>query len=100
MAAERQSDKTSFDMVAHMKQRCVTEILHAKKIVPADIHGCLTNVHFSHGKSNMKDKPHSAHLPELANGSGYVEKKYFVAGNLLYQGYYTLCSCCSFHKNK
>ena len=32
MAAEGQSDKMASDMEVHMKQRCVTEFLHAKKL--------------------------------------------------------------------
>jgi len=30
-AAERQSGRMASDMEAHMKQRCVTEFLHAEK---------------------------------------------------------------------
>ena len=31
MAAERQPDKMTSDMEVHIKQRCVTEFLHAEK---------------------------------------------------------------------
>ena len=44
MAAEGQSDKVVPDMEAWMKQRCVTEFLHAKEIVPIDINWCLQNI--------------------------------------------------------
>ena len=40
MAAEGQSDTMVSDMEVQMKQRCVTELLHAEKI---DIHRCLLN---------------------------------------------------------
>jgi len=33
------------DMEVHMKQRCGTEFLHAKKIVPIDIHQHLLNIY-------------------------------------------------------
>ena len=33
-AAEGQSDKTASDMEGHRKQRCVTELLHVKKLHP------------------------------------------------------------------
>ena len=45
MAAEGQSDKMMSDMEVQMKQRCVTEFLHAEKIAPTDIHQCLLNVY-------------------------------------------------------
>ena len=32
------------DREAWMKQRCVTEFLHAEKMAPTDIHWCLLNV--------------------------------------------------------
>jgi len=37
-AAERQSDRMVSDMEMWMKQRCVTESLHAEKMTPTDIH--------------------------------------------------------------
>ena len=40
LAAEGQSDTLVSDMEVQMKQRCVTELLHAEKI---DIHRCLLN---------------------------------------------------------
>ena len=40
MATEGQNDK----MEVRMKQRCVTEFLHAEKLAPTDIHQCLLNV--------------------------------------------------------
>ena len=75
MTAEGQSDKMVSDMKVRMKQRCVTEFLHAEKIAPNDIHRHLMNVYgdqtvdvsivrwwvacFSSDDSDMKDKPHS-----------------------------------------
>ena len=44
MAAEGQSDKMVSDMEVHMKQRCVTELLHVENIVTIDIHQWLSNV--------------------------------------------------------
>jgi len=43
MTAEGQSDKMAYDMEVRMKQRCVTEFLHAEKIAPSDIHRGLLN---------------------------------------------------------
>ena len=45
MAAEGQSDKMVSDMEVHVKQRCVTEFLHAEKMAPTDIHLCLLNIY-------------------------------------------------------
>ena len=45
MASEGQSDKMMSDMEMQMKQRCVTEFLHAEKNAPIDIHQCLQNVY-------------------------------------------------------
>ena len=45
MAVEGQSDKTAFDMEVCMKQRCVTEFLCGKKIVPTEIHQQLLNIY-------------------------------------------------------
>ena len=42
---QRQSDRMVSDMEVHLKQRCVTEFLHAEKMVPAAIHGCLLNIY-------------------------------------------------------
>ena len=74
MAIEGQSDKLVSDVVVHMKQRCVTEFLHEKKMAPTDIHQCLLNiygdqtvdvgtvrqrvVHFDSGNGDVKDEPH------------------------------------------
>ena len=44
MAAEGQYDKMASDMEVQMKLRCVTEFLHAEKMVPTDIHQCSLNV--------------------------------------------------------
>ena len=44
MGAERQSGRIKSDMEAHMKQRCGTELLHAEKMAPFDIHQCLLNI--------------------------------------------------------
>jgi len=44
MTAEGQSDKTASDMEVCMKQRCVTEFLHAEKIELNDIHRHILNV--------------------------------------------------------
>ena len=44
MAAEGQSGKSASDMEAWMKQRCGTELLHAEKMAPFDIHQCLLNI--------------------------------------------------------
>ena len=41
--AEGQSDRLASDMEVRMKQRCVTEFLHAEKIAPNDIHRRLLN---------------------------------------------------------
>jgi len=75
MTAEGQSDKMASDMEVRVKQRCVTEFLHAEKMAPNDIHQCLLNVYgdqtvdvstvrwwvvcFSSSGSDLKDKPHS-----------------------------------------
>jgi len=75
MTAEGQSDKMASDMEVRMKQRYVTEFLHAEKIAPNDIHRRLLNIYrdqtvdvstvrqwvacFSSGDSDMKDKPRS-----------------------------------------
>ena len=75
MTAEGQSDKMASDMEVCMKQRCVFQFLHAKKIAPKDIHRHLLNVYrdqtldvntvrrwverFSSGDNNVKDKPRS-----------------------------------------
>jgi hypothetical protein len=45
MAAEGQIDKMVSDMEVHMKQRCVTELLHAEKFGPNYIHRRLLNVY-------------------------------------------------------
>ena len=45
MAAEGQSDRMASDMEVHMKQRCVTEFLHAENIVPTDIHRHWLNIY-------------------------------------------------------
>jgi hypothetical protein len=45
MTAEEQSDKMVTDMEVCMKQRCVTEFLHAEKIAPTDIYQRLLNVY-------------------------------------------------------
>jgi hypothetical protein len=45
MAAEGQSDKMASDMEVRLKQRCVTEFLHAEKNTHNDIHRCLLNVY-------------------------------------------------------
>ena len=45
MAAEGQSDTMASDMEVCMKQRCVTEFLHAEKMAPTDIHLCLLNIY-------------------------------------------------------
>jgi len=45
MAAVGQSEKLASDMEVRMKQRCVTEFLHAQKIAPNDIHRRLLNVY-------------------------------------------------------
>ena len=45
MAAEGQSDRMASDMEVHMKQRWVTEFLHAENTVIIDIHGYLLNVY-------------------------------------------------------
>ena len=45
MAAEGQSDQTASDMEVHMKERCVTEFLHAEEMAPTDINRYLLNVY-------------------------------------------------------
>jgi hypothetical protein len=63
------------DMEVRMKQRCVTEFLHAEEIAPTDIHQHLLNVYrdqtvdvstvrwwvvcFSSGDSDVRERPHS-----------------------------------------
>jgi len=37
MAEEGKSDRMASDLQVHMKQRCVTELLHVEKITPYDI---------------------------------------------------------------
>ena len=75
MAAEGQFDKMVSDIEVHMKERFVTELLHAHKIATKDIHRRLLNVYrdqtvgvstvrqwfarFSSGNSDVKDKPRS-----------------------------------------
>ena len=70
MAVEGQFDTMASDTEVCMKQRCVTEFLHAEKIEPIDIHLCLLDVygdqrvdvstvrqwvvHFGSGDSNSK----------------------------------------------
>jgi hypothetical protein len=44
-ATEGQSDKMASDMEVRMKQRRVTEFLHAEKFAPSDIHRRLLNVY-------------------------------------------------------
>ena len=44
IAAEGQPDKMMSDMEVLMKQRCVTEFLHAEKVAPTDIHRCWLNI--------------------------------------------------------
>ena len=44
MAVEGQSDRMAPDMEVHMKQRCGTELLHAEKTAPIDIHRQLLNI--------------------------------------------------------
>jgi hypothetical protein len=39
------SDKMASHVEVRMKQRCVTEFLHAEKIAPNDIYRCLLNVY-------------------------------------------------------
>ena len=45
MAAEGQFVKMSSDMGVQMKQRCVTEFLHAEKMAPIEIYQCLLSVY-------------------------------------------------------
>jgi 3-oxoacyl-[acyl-carrier-protein] synthase III len=45
MTAEGQSNKMVSDMAVRMKERCVTEFLHAEKIAPNDIHQWLLNIY-------------------------------------------------------
>jgi hypothetical protein len=75
IAAEEQSRKMAFDMEVRMKQRCVTEFLHAKGKAPNDIQWHLVNMYgdqtvdvstvrrwvvcFSSGNSDVRDRPHS-----------------------------------------
>jgi len=75
MTAEGQSDRMASDMEVRMKQRCVTEFLHAEKIAPNDNHRRFLDVYgdqtvdvstvrrwvarFSSGVSDVKDKPRS-----------------------------------------
>jgi len=45
MATEGLSDKLTTNMEVHMKQRCVTEFLHAERNAPMDIHQRLLKVY-------------------------------------------------------
>jgi len=45
MSAERRSVRTASDVEVQMKQRCVTEFLHAEKMAPTDIRQLLLNVY-------------------------------------------------------
>ena len=45
MAAEGYSDRTVSAVKVYMKQKCVTEFLHAENMVPIDIHLCLLNIY-------------------------------------------------------
>ncbi len=72
MAAEGHSDTVASDTEVLMKQKHVTEFLHAEEMAPADIHQCLLNIYgdqpvdvstvrqwvmrFSSGDSSVKDK--------------------------------------------
>ena len=74
MRAEEQPKKMVSDMEVHMKQRGVTEFLHAEKIAHNDIYQRLLNVYgdqtvdistvrqwvacFCSADSDIKDKPH------------------------------------------
>jgi len=42
--AEGQCDRVVSDMDVWMKQRCVSEFLHAEILAPIAIHGCLLNI--------------------------------------------------------
>lgn len=44
MKAEEHSDRMVSDMEARMKQKYITEFLHAEKIAPTDIHQHLLHV--------------------------------------------------------
>ena len=41
-------DKTAADMEVLMKQRCVIEFHHEKKIASTDLHQCLLNIYGDH----------------------------------------------------
>ena len=45
MAAESHCDTMVCDMEMQMKQRCVTEFLHAETIAPTDVHHSVLNVY-------------------------------------------------------
>ena len=45
MTTEGASDKLASDVEVRMKQRCVSEFLHAEKIAPNDIHRRLLKVY-------------------------------------------------------
>ena len=45
MAAEEQSDRIMSDMEEYVKQKHVTQFLHAEKMAPIDIHQHLVNVY-------------------------------------------------------
>ncbi len=34
-----------YDMEVHMKESCVTELLHVEKMAPIDSHLCLLNIY-------------------------------------------------------
>ena len=44
-AAEEKSDRKTSAVEVCMKQKCVTEFLHVKKVAPSDIHQCLLNIY-------------------------------------------------------
>ena len=45
MVAEGQSDRMASDMEVSMKQKCVTEFLHAEKFAPTDTDQCLLSMY-------------------------------------------------------
>ena len=113
MAAEGQSDTMASDMEVCMKQRCVTEFLHAEKTASIDTHQCFwmfmetkqwmwaqwgsgwcisavaTATLFTSAGANFYKHGMQAIVHHwqncTANAGGHPEKYCFVAENFLYQ---------------
>ena len=65
MEADGHSDTVASDVEVQMKQRCVTEFLHAEKMAPTDIRQLLLNVygHQTVDVNTVKIGLHGQHFP-------------------------------------